>query len=99
MGGEAAMLVAMAAVLDGAIFGDHCSPISDTTILSSICSGSDHIAHVRTQLPYALLGFVAAAGAGYGLGVVAGFPLWSVYVLGMLLMVVALMVLAKEATL
>ncbi|MDP7038225.1 MAG: Na+/H+ antiporter NhaC family protein [Myxococcota bacterium] len=99
MGGEAAMLVAMAAVLDGAIFGDHCSPISDTTILSSICSGSDHIAHVRTQLPYALLGFVAAAGAGYGLGVVAGFPLWSVYVLGMLLMVAALMVLAKEATL
>tara|TARA_B100000959_G_scaffold281089_1_gene344383 strand:- start:1211 stop:1894 length:684 start_codon:yes stop_codon:yes gene_type:complete len=97
MGGEAAMLVAMAAVLDGAIFGDHCSPISDTTILSSICSGSDHIAHVRTQLPYALLGFAAAAGVGYGLGVVAGFPLWLVYFLGMGLMLTVLMLFARPA--
>ena len=97
MGGEAAMLVAMAAVLDGAIFGDHCSRISDTTILSSICSGSDHIAHVRTQLPYALLGFAAAAGMGYGLGVVAGFPLWLVYFLGMGLMLTVLMLLSVVA--
>jgi len=42
----------MAAVLTGAIFGDHCSPISDTTILSSTGAGSDHIDHVRTQLPW-----------------------------------------------
>ena len=42
-------------VLAGAIFGDHCSPISDTTILSSRSSDCDHIAHVRTQMPYALL--------------------------------------------
>lgn len=41
-------------VLAGAIFGDHCSPISDTTVLSSRASGCDHVAHVRTQLPYAL---------------------------------------------
>lgn len=47
-------------VLAGAVWGDHCSPISDTTILSSMASGCDHIDHVRTQLPYALLvGFVA----------------------------------------
>ena len=42
-------------VFSGAIFGDHCSPISDTTILSSIFSGSDHLDHVNTQLPYALV--------------------------------------------
>ncbi|WP_200797289.1 Na+/H+ antiporter NhaC family protein [Microbulbifer donghaiensis] len=45
----------IASVLAGAIWGDHCSPISDTTILSSMASGCDHIEHVRTQLPYATL--------------------------------------------
>lgn len=45
----------IAAVLSGGVFGDHCSPISDTTIISSLASGTDHISHVRTQLPYALL--------------------------------------------
>ena len=43
------------ALLSGWVFGDHCSPISDTTIISSMASASDHIDHVRTQLPYALL--------------------------------------------
>ncbi|WP_279512862.1 Na+/H+ antiporter NhaC family protein [Halanaerobium saccharolyticum] len=43
------------AVISGGIMGDHCSPISDTTILSSMASASDHIDHVNTQLPYALL--------------------------------------------
>ena len=42
-------------ILSGGIFGDHCSPISDTTIISSMASASDHIDHVRTQLPYALI--------------------------------------------
>ncbi|MGI9270564.1 MAG: Na+/H+ antiporter NhaC family protein [Woeseiaceae bacterium] len=63
---------ATACVLAGAVWGDHCSPISDTTVLSSIASGCDHIEHVRTQLPYAMLvGMVAIAlgtiPAGYGL--------------------------------
>lgn len=50
----------VSAVLSGAILGDHVSPISDTTILSSISSGCNHIEHVRTQMPYALtVGFVA----------------------------------------
>ena len=44
-----------AAVIGGGVFGDHCSPISDTTIISSMASGCDHIVHVRTQLPYALI--------------------------------------------
>ncbi len=46
----------IAATLGGGIFGDHCSPISDTSIISSMASASDHIDHVRTQLPYALIG-------------------------------------------
>ena len=50
----------LAAALGGGIFGDHCSPISDSTIVASMASAADHIDHVRTQLPYALL---AAAGA------------------------------------
>ena len=53
----------VAAVLSGGIFGDHCSPISDTTIIASLASATDHIEHVRTQLPYALAaGGVATAG-------------------------------------
>jgi len=49
------MLPVLAAVLAGAIFGDHCSPISDTTILSSTGAGSHHIDHVLTQLPYTII--------------------------------------------
>ncbi len=53
--------LAVSAVLGGGVFGDHCSPISDTTIVSSMASASDHIDHVRTQLPYALsVGVVSA---------------------------------------
>ncbi len=47
--------VTLGAILSGGIFGDHCSPISDTSIISSMASASDHIDHVRTQLPYALI--------------------------------------------
>ena len=56
MGGELSTVVyaAVATILGGATFGDHCSPISNTTILSSLAAGSDHITHVKTQLPYAL---------------------------------------------
>lgn len=42
------------AVVSGAIFGDHCSPVSDTTVMASIFSGADHIEHVGTQVPYAV---------------------------------------------
>ncbi len=58
---DAPMLMTIAAALGGGVFGDHCSPISDTTIVSSMACATDHIDHVRTQLPYALLaGGVAA---------------------------------------
>jgi tetracycline resistance efflux pump len=48
------LYLTVGAVLAGGIFGDHCSPISDTTIISSMAAGSDHVDHVNTQLPYAL---------------------------------------------
>jgi len=51
----------LAAALSGGIFGDHASPISDTTVVSSLAAATDHIAHVRTQLPYALMAGTAAA--------------------------------------
>jgi len=51
----------IAAVISGGIFGDHASPISDTTIISSMAAGCDHVEHVRTQIPYALIGGVLAA--------------------------------------
>jgi len=54
------LLPALAAVLAGAVFGDHCSPISDTTILSSTGAGCNHIDHVSTQFPYALISAVVA---------------------------------------
>ena len=62
----------IACVLTGAVWADHCSPISDTTVLSSLATGCDHMDHVRTQLPYAFIGGVVAVTigvlpAGYGL--------------------------------
>lgn len=63
--GQMLMVISISAVLSGAIFGDHCSPISDTTVMSSIASASDHIDHVRTQAPYAVLTMVAAVLFGY----------------------------------
>ena len=61
----------VAAVLGGGVFGDHCSPISDTTIISSMAAATDHIDHVRTQLPYAFL----AAGVALLLFLAVGFAL------------------------
>ncbi len=63
------LIVMIAAVLAGAVYGDHCSPISDTTILSSTGSGCNHIDHVSTQLPYATVSAVMC-GIGY---IVYGF--------------------------
>lgn len=66
------MIATLAAVLSGAVFGDHCSPISDTTIMSSMASGADHIDHVKTQIPYAAIVAGVALLIGYlpaGIGI------------------------------
>jgi Na+/H+ antiporter NhaC len=75
------LLGSISSVLAGAIFGDHCSPISDTTVLSSTASGCDHVDHVRTQLPYALL--VAVVGMLFGdVATAYGLPNWVSLALG-----------------
>ncbi|MDH5386748.1 MAG: Na+/H+ antiporter NhaC family protein, partial [Candidatus Aminicenantes bacterium] len=62
-GGQVSSLVlaTVAASAGGGVFGDHCSPLSDTTVLSSLGSACDHMDHVRTQLPYALVAAAATA--------------------------------------
>ncbi len=82
-------LSTFAGVLSGSVFGDHCSPISDTTVLSSTASGSDHIDHVRTQLPYALISGVIALLAGYiftglGISLIVSLSVGLVLVIGVL---------------
>jgi Na+/H+ antiporter NhaC len=81
LGGMPIAVLVAAAVLDGAIFGDHCSPISDTTVLSSIASGCDHLDHVKTQFPYALGTMVVAALFGY-VGTALLWPAWVGLLLG-----------------
>ena len=74
-------MAASGAVLSGACWGDHCSPISDTTVLSSLGAGCDHVEHVRTQLPYALACGAIALFAG-SLPVGFGVPLWMTLFVG-----------------
>jgi Na+/H+ antiporter NhaC len=80
------LVATVGAVLAGSILGDHCSPISDTTVLSSRASGCDHILHVRTQMPYALVGGIVAIVLGTipsGFGV----PAWVSLTLGTVVLV------------
>ncbi len=84
-----------AAILDGAIFGDHCGPISDTTVLSSIATGCDHIDHVETQVVYAVSVMFMVAMTGY-LAVGFGLPLWSFFTLFPLLAILLLVVIGKR---
>ncbi len=79
-------MMSLGAVLDGAIFGDHCSPISDTTILSSSASQCDLMQHVRTQIPYSILGASIALACGY-LPVAVGLGWFASLVLGILALV------------
>jgi Na+/H+ antiporter NhaC len=72
LGSVGMVIVTIGAVLDGSIFGDHCSPISDTTILSSTATGRDHMDHVVTQVPYACTVMLVAVVCGY-LPVAMGF--------------------------
>jgi Na+/H+ antiporter NhaC len=82
LGGPALMLLCIGAVLEGSIFGDHCSPISDTSVLSSLGSQCDLLAHVQTQLPYALLAFGTSALCGYLPLVLFGPHVWPWCLLG-----------------
>ena len=72
-------------VLAGSVLGDHCSPISDTTILSSLASSCNHIEHVRTQLPYALVVGLVSIIAGV-IPSAYGVPVWILFPLGLVLL-------------
>lgn len=91
------LLPAMAAVLAGSVLGDHCSPISDTTILSSTGAGSHHIDHVMTQLPYALIGGGIAA-IGYLVLGVTGSSLVG-FITIIILLVVFIVIFSRKAKL
>jgi Na+/H+ antiporter NhaC len=75
---DAVLLSSIAAIMAGSVFGDHCSPISDTTIMSSMACAADHIDHVRTQIPYALTVALVAILLGY---LPSAFQIPSVFVL------------------
>jgi len=97
IGGEPLIIPTLASVLTGAIFGDHCSPLSDTTILSSTGAGADHIDHVRTQIPYAVTGAVVAAVFGFipaGLGVP---PIISIIV-GIVVLIIFVRLVGKDTS-
>lgn len=78
--GHHILYASVSGVLAGAVWGDHCSPISDTTVMSSLSAGCDHMEHVRTQLPYAVLAGAAALFCGT-VPTSLGLPWWA----GMLL--------------
>ena len=87
------MIISMSACMAGAVCGDHCSPISDTTIMASAGAQCDHVTHVSTQLPYAIL----AAAVSFVTYIVAGFvkTAWIALPVGIVLMLIVLFVIKK----
>lgn len=89
------VIVSTSAVLTGAIFGDHCSPISDTTILSSMGAGCSHIEHVKTQMPYAL--FVATITVVFGyIPAGLGLPIYIVLPLAIIAVFIGVQIFGKR---
>jgi Na+/H+ antiporter NhaC len=89
------LLGVISSVMAGSIFGDHCSPISDTTVMSSMATACDHIDHVRTQLPYALTVGVIAILVG-DIPTAFGSPPWLSIALGLALLFVVLRFFGKR---
>ncbi len=86
--------MAIGAIFSGSIFGDHCSPISDTTVMASIFSGSDHVAHVKTQIPYALVP-ASVSGVLY-IGSIVIESAYILLVIGVVLQALAIKLLASR---
>jgi Na+/H+ antiporter NhaC len=91
---RAVVFGSIGSVLAGAIMGDHCSPISDTTVLSSTASSCDHVDHVRTQLPYAILAGGIAIVLG-NLPTAFGVPVWVSLALGMGALILIVRILGR----
>lgn len=90
------MVASIGSVLAGAIFGDHCSPISDTTVLSARASDCDLIAHVRTQMPYAILVGIISILCGT-LPIGFGAPAWLLLILGTAAMIFVVLLIGQKA--
>ena len=89
------LYAAVSTILAGAVWGDHCSPISDTTVLSSLASQCDHVDHVRTQIPYAVTaGVVSVVGL---LPIGLGVPWWIVLPIGCAVVVAVLVWFGRAA--
>ena len=93
-GAEGYLIPALGATLAGSVYGDHCSPISDTTILSSTGAECQHISHVETQLPYATL-VAVICGIGYLIAGLMRSP-WIALAVGLALLVGAVFVLNRK---
>ena len=81
--GSSLMMIALGATLAGSVFGDHCSPISDTTILSSTGAGCDHMEHVSTQIPYCL-SVASCCALGYLVGGLTGGNVYATLLTGII---------------
>lgn len=90
---DMSMAMTIAAVLSGGIFGDHCSPISDTTILSSAGAASDHIDHVNTQIPYAITAGICSIAAYLVAGATSSALIG--LAVGIIVLVIAVYLLSK----
>ena len=97
VGGHLLMVMSIGAVLEGSIFGDHCSPISDTTVLSSVACAADHVDHVRTQAPYALLTMGVGMVCGYLPAAFLGLSPYLGLALGAAVLVAFLFTLGRRA--
>jgi Na+/H+ antiporter NhaC len=86
---------AVSAVLAGSVFGDHCSPISDTTILSSLATDCNHVDHVRTQLPYAIVVGIVATFVGT-IPAAFGWPWYLTFPLSLALLIGIVLALGKK---
>ncbi|MBS4330978.1 Na+/H+ antiporter NhaC family protein [Campylobacter vulpis] len=89
------MVLNISCVLTGAIFGNHCSPISDNVILSSMSAKCDHMEHVRTQIPYALFICAISLFTGY-IPVALGLSVWLVLPLNFILITLLLRIIGKK---
>ena len=85
----------VASVLAGSVMGDHCSPISDTTIMSSLASSCNHLQHVKTQMPYALTVGAVAMLIGV-LPTALGLPSWAAFLMGLIVLGLMVRLVGKK---
>lgn len=96
LGGHGLLILSIAAVLEGSIFGDHCSPISDTTILSSTACAADHLDHTRTQMAYAVTTMSVAIVCGYFPCAFMGWSPWIALPTGCAALLMLLLVFGRK---